>query len=239
MKVGITGESGFIGRRLSEAVKAEGWHLQPFEDEWFTEEEALVRWASECDTIVHLAARNRPTDDPATYATNVRLTERLIAALAKTPKTPAILYASSIREGDPTAFGRSKRACRERLEAYFEPRGGRLTTLRIPNVFGPGARAFDNSFIATFSWQLIHGEEPVVTEDRLVPLVHVDSLARQIVAVLRGERAEVAADFRMSVPEVLAVLRGFWAEFQKRGTVSIPPDRNSADLRATFLSYLD
>ncbi len=238
MKVGITGESGFIGRRLSEAVKAEGWILQPFEDEWFTEKEALARWVSGCDAIVHLAARNRPTDDPATYATNVRLTESLTRAMRCTNYHKSMIYASSIREGDPTAFGQSKKVCRERLEAYFPPPGDRLTTLRIPNVFGPGARAFDNSFIATFSWQLIHGEEPVVTEDRLVPLVHVDSLARQIVAVLRGERAEVAADFRMTVPDVLAVLRGFRAEFEATGRVAEPADTNSANLYNAFISYL-
>ncbi len=191
----------------------------------------MRRFVGACDAVVHLAARNRPTDDPAVFETNVHLTETLIRALTKAVKVPQVLFASSIREGEATAFGQSKKACRELLEAWAGKSGRRLTTMRIPNVFGAEARPFDNSFIATFSWQLLHGMEPVVTEERVVPLVHVDSLCRQIAAVIRGEREGVEVDFRMPVGEVLGVLRGFWEEFQAAGRVAVPADRNLADLR--------
>ena len=243
MKIGITGESGFIGRRLAQTIGAAADCVRvPFEDAFFEDEAAMRRFVGACDAVVHLAARNRPTDDPAVFETNVRLTETLIRAMENAErqavKLPKTLFASSIREGEATAFGQSKKACRELLEAWAGKSGRRLTTMRIPNVFGAEARPFDNSFIATFSWQLLHGMEPVVTEERVVPLVHVDSLCRQIAAVIRGEREGVEADFRMPVGEVLGVLRGFWEEFQAAGRVAVPADRNLADLREVFLSYL-
>lgn len=245
-KVGITGESGFIGSRLREMVREEGGMIRiPFEDTFFEKEEALRDFVRQCDGVVHLAARNRPSDHPEVYETNVRLTERLVRALEQTEAPPTVVFASSIREGEDTAYGQSKKVCRERLEAWAERSGASVTILRIPNVFGPGARPFDNSFIATFAHQLIHGQQPVVTEAREVPLIRVDSLCRQVVSLLRDTeqgrpavvRREITPDFRMPVAEVLRTLEGFWSEYRSTGVVAVPADRNRASLREAFLCY--
>ena len=257
IRVGITGQSGFIGRRLAALLDAENEVARvPFRDAFFEDGKALARFAAECDVIVHLAARNRPTDDRATYETNVRLAEQLIDALEHrsgsvedgAAAVPAVIFASSIREGEATAYGRSKLVCRERLEAWAGRSGGRLTTLRIPNVFGAGAQAFDNSFIATFCVQLLRDEMPVVTENREVPLLHVDSAGRMLAEKVREmvrrkagivSCEAVVADFRMRVVEVLSVLSGFAREYREDGRVTVPDDRREQILRETFLSYTE
>lgn len=272
MNIGITGESGFIGRRLAAAVERQrGMRRVAIERGWLDggcggDAQALAAAVGRCDVVVHLAAKNRPTDDPAVFQTNVRLTGALIRALEQTDRQPVVIFASSIREGEATAYGQSKKVCRQMLETWAAGRGegstaeraaeaasgaeggkrsgarngrrGEVISLRIPNVFGQGAKPFDNSFIATFGWQLAHGAEPVVSEDRIVPLVDVGSLCEQIISVIGGQGRDVREDCRMSVAEVLGMLRGFWEEFGRRGGISVPKDPCAARLRDAFMSYL-
>jgi UDP-2-acetamido-2,6-beta-L-arabino-hexul-4-ose reductase len=200
-----------------------------------------------CDVVVHLAAQNRPSDDPSTYQTNIALTERLIWALQDVEgHPPAVIFASSIREGEATAFGQSKAACRRALEAWAAGCGGQLLTLRLPNTFGEGAKPFDNSFIATFSCQLLRGIAPVVTEARRVPLIHVDSLCRRLIPLIREVVAQensrircetLAPDFQMEVGEVLRLLEVFHQEYRATGAVTVPADPHLEQLRKTFLSH--
>jgi UDP-2-acetamido-2,6-beta-L-arabino-hexul-4-ose reductase len=248
IKVGITGESGFIGRRLVLGVETEADFVRiPFERAFFDDPVALRRFVQACDVVVHLAAQNRPSDDPSTYRTNVDLTEWLIRALQEAEgHPPAVIFASSIREGEATAFGQSKAACRRALEAWAAGSGGQLLTLRLPNTFGEGARPFDNSFIATFSCQLLRGIAPVVTEARRVPLIHVDSLCQRLIPLIREGAAEggdrircetLASDFQMEVGEVLRLLEQFHQEYRATGSVTAPADPHLEQLRRTFLSH--
>ncbi|MDR0955427.1 MAG: NAD-dependent epimerase/dehydratase family protein [Rikenellaceae bacterium] len=248
INIGITGESGFIGRRLVLGVGVEADFVRvPFERAFFGDPVALHRFVQACDVVVHLAAQNRPSDDPSTYQTNIDLTERLIRALQDVEgHPPAVIFASSIREGEATAFGQSKAACRRELEAWAAGCGGQLLTLRLPNTFGEDARPFDNSFIATFSCQLLRGIAPVVTEARRVPLIHVDSLCRRLIPLIRECATDgssrirceaLTSDFYMEVSEVLRLLEGFHQEYRATGAVTTPADPHLEELRRTFLSY--
>ena len=220
----------------------------PFSDDWFENEDQLSTFVQGCDIMVHLAARNRPADAPIVYETNVGLTRQLIKALRQNTRPPALIFTTSIREGENTAYGQSKQACREILESWAgEQKSNQLTTLQLPNIFGPGAKPFDNSFIATFSTQLIQGISPIVTENREIPLLYIDSACQVILLAVRRlldpeakniGSGQVQPDFRMTVAEVLETLRGFWQEYQKSGRIAIPERPGPALLRKTFLSYL-
>jgi len=245
MKIGITGQSGFIGKRLSQVLSGSaGIVLTPFEKAFFDNEGLLEGFLSECDLVIHLAFLNRHANQSFLYDTNLELARKLAVAWEKSTNPPALLYASSIREGEATAYGQAKRICREILESAARKKSGRMESLRIPNVFGPGAIPYNNSFIATFSDQLLTGQTPVITENREVPLLYIDSLCRYL-SVLIGQMegghgisiTEVPSDFRMPVPKVLEVLKGFAREYRKQGTISEQKDPNLENLRRTFLSY--
>lgn len=252
IKTGITGQSGFIGTHLAETLKAspEYFEIIPFSDDFFSSQNALNAFIKECQVIIHLAAMNRPADSEAVYKTNIELTGKLISALKDTERAPGVIFSSSIREGENTCYGQAKAVCREMLEQWAQKSGGKLSTLHLPNTFGAGALPFDNSFIATFSYQIIHGLQPVVTENRIVPLIHVDSLcthlSQEILTVYRFMQEKEAVirarpvepDFRMSVPEVLKTLESFWQEYLKKGKCIKPANINQEKLLETFLSYL-
>jgi UDP-2-acetamido-2,6-beta-L-arabino-hexul-4-ose reductase len=73
LKVGITGQSGFIGTHLYNYLnlKKEEIVTVPFKDSFFQGKTELNAFVSECDVIVHLAAMNRHGDPQVIYDTNL------------------------------------------------------------------------------------------------------------------------------------------------------------------------
>ena len=58
IKIGITGQSGFIGTHLYNTLSLykEEFELVPFRDEFFNDDQQLKQFVASCDAIVHLAA---------------------------------------------------------------------------------------------------------------------------------------------------------------------------------------
>src|SRR6056297_3934542 len=114
MRIGITGQSGFIGTHLYNYLGTrEDIERVPFEDEYFQNEKILDEFVKKCDAIVHLAALNRHGEEGVIYKTNLELVEKLISSLIQTNSKPHILMASSTQESRENEYGRSKRKGRE------------------------------------------------------------------------------------------------------------------------------
>ena len=247
IKVGITGQFGFIGKHLARTVTAASdMELVPFEDSFFTDEDKLRAFVRSCDAIMHLAAMSRAPSEEVLYETNTGLVRKLVAAMDAEKVAPHVLFASSIHETRNTAYGRAKREGRTLLAQRAESLKTPFTAFIIPNVFGSGARVFYASFIANFAWQLTHGQEPTIQVDAPIRLIYVDHLMEVVVkrirAVAAGDFASdppvaciaIPCDFEMKVSEVLALFRTFMDK---------PPaadaDENVRNLYTTFISYAD
>ena len=61
MRIGITGQNGFIGYHLTQTIKYKhsDYTLVPFQKSFFEMESLLKEFVSTCDVIVHLAGVNR------------------------------------------------------------------------------------------------------------------------------------------------------------------------------------
>ena len=120
IKVGITGESGFIGTHLSNTLRLckDTFEIVPFKDEFFSDDQQLARFVASCDTIVHLAAMNRHGDPQVIYNTNIELVKKLISVLDQTQSKSHVLVSSSVQE-TLTIF----MANRKRKEENYFPTG--------------------------------------------------------------------------------------------------------------------
>ncbi|WP_340102826.1 polysaccharide biosynthesis C-terminal domain-containing protein [Rhodohalobacter sp. 8-1] len=246
-KVGITGQSGFIGTHLANTIRLlpDEFKLIPFEKEWFKNEKALASFVAECDCIVHLAAVNRHGDPQVIYDTNVELVESLIDALETSGTAPQIIFSSSSQEEKDNLYGKSKRDGRRKLAAWAEKHSAIFNGLIIPNVFGPFGDPYYNSVVATFSHQLTHGKTPQIHQDSMMNLIYVGELVEEMLDRIRSperseaEYSQVNHTSECKVSELLAHLRRFKANYAEKGVIPELKDTFELNLFNTFRSYLD
>jgi len=216
MRIGITGADGFLG-----------WHLRcllhgdthdtavPCDQASFADDHALDSLVAGSDAIIHFAGINRGTEDEV-LAGNLAITDRLIAALRRSGRSPHVLLASSIQIERENPYGQAKRACAQHLQGWADGSGARFTTVVLPNVFGEFGRPFYNSVVATFCHQLVHGKEPRIVVDAPLELIHAQDAVARFVA-LAHERAvgmvRVTGYEPLLISAVLARLRALNASY--------------------------
>jgi len=122
IKIGITGQSGFIGTHLYNTLSLfpDKYTLIPFEDNYFNQNTLLESFVQECDVIIHLAALNRHSNPEVIYNTNIELVNKLILASEKTLSLPYIIMSSSLQEFLDNPYGKSKREGRELLNQWAD-----------------------------------------------------------------------------------------------------------------------
>ena len=250
IRVGITGQAGFVGTHLYNTLGLfpEEFERVSFEDDYFSSREQLCAFVQQCDVVVHLAAMNRCPDARVLYETNIDLVNRLIDAMESTGSRPYVLFSSSTQEECDNEYGRSKREGRRLLEEWAARNDASFTGMVVPNVFGPFGRPNYNSFIATFSYNLTHGETPVVLQDSAVNLIYVGSLCHHICDKIRQTLRSVAPviecddvpfDFEMKVTEVLGLFEQYRELYFEQVIIPSVDKRNETNLGNTFRSYID
>ncbi len=139
LKIGITGQSGFVGTHLYNTIGLypEEFEKVPFHKHYFSNTALLNEFVAQCDVIVHLAAMNRHFDPQVIFNTNIELTQKLVVALESSKSKAHLIFASSTQEERDNEYGKSKKECRKLLYNWSQKSGGKFTGLIIPNVFGP------------------------------------------------------------------------------------------------------
>lgn len=185
IKIGITGQAGFIGTHLYNTLRLnkDKYQCIPFKDEYFQKEDTLDAFVTQCDVIVHLAAMNRHNDPDVLYRTNIELVQKLIASMERTQSKPYVIMSSSLQEERDNLYGRSKREGRELFNQWADRNDAAFTGLIIPNVFGPFGVPFYNSVISTFSHQVAIGEEPKIEVDACLKLIYVGDLVDRMISL--------------------------------------------------------
>ena len=263
LKIGITGQAGFVGTHLYNTLGLypDMYERIPFEDAFFQNDDILKEFVKNCDVIVHLAAMNRHNDPEVIYKTNLGLVKQLIASCEQTNSTPHIIFSSSTQEERDNLYGKSKKEGRQLFEQWAERHQARFTGLVIPNVFGPFGNPYYNSVIATFCHQLTHNEIPKIEVDGEIKLIYIGELVNEIIKAISNEPSAVSSKGVMhdsqitnhkspitiqiphtstiNVSNLLKKLTEFKNNYFEKGEIpflDIPFDRN---LFNTLLCYID
>jgi UDP-2-acetamido-2,6-beta-L-arabino-hexul-4-ose reductase len=246
IRIGITGQSGFIGTHLANTIYLfkEKYKLISFEDSYFQNKDLLEDFVKKCDVIVHLAALNRHSQPDEILKTNISLVELLIQALEETNSKPHLIFSSSIQEERENAYGSSKKKGRELFESWADRNNAAFTGLIIPNVFGSFGVPFYNSFISTFSHQLTHNQEPAIEIDAEVGLIYVDELIKQILKTIdNGGKGNISVRLeetsRHKVSEILSMMEIFKKDYLELGIFPVLDTEFKINLFNTFRSYID
>jgi len=244
-KIGITGQSGFIGSHLYNHILFKtNYKLIPFKDSFFNNENKLDDFVEKCDFIIHLAAVNRDDDPNKIYNINLELVNKLINSCKKENSSPHIIFSSSVQEDNESPYGKSKKEGALLFEKWAKQTQSKFTRLVIPNVFGPFAKPFYNTFISTFSYQLINNESPEIKIDNSIDLIFVGSLCDYIISIINKDKSkqisikDVPSDFTIKVSEILEIFKNFKTQYFDDGIIPFLEDLNQINLFNTFRSYI-
>lgn len=250
MKIGITGQSGFVGTHLYNYVKISNeLTLVDFSDEYFKHEELLDSFVKQCDCIVHLAAVNRHEDQQELFKINIDLVQKLIHSCERTNSRPQIIFSSSTQESQDNAYGRSKKRGRGLLSEWAEKTGANLISLTIPNVYGPFGKPFHNSVISTFCHQISHNETPKIKEDRVLNLIYVDELVKTIYELVKsgdkkhpdGEASKsitISCTSALGVSKILETLNDFKTRYYQKYEIPDLTTKFRLNLFNTFRCFM-
>lgn len=244
-RIGITGQSGFVGSHLYNTLglHPDEFEIIHFENEFFDHPDLLDDFVRKCEVIVHLAALNRHPDPEVLYHENVDLVKKLTASLERNNSKAHLLFSSSSQEERDNLYGKSKKEGRRLLIDWAKNNGGKFTGMVIPNVFGPFGQPNYNSFIATFCHKLTHNEKPTIDADSEVRLIYVGELVQEIINQINNgktiEKYTIPFTTAIKVSEVLARLEYYKSTYFDHGVV--PEIESDFDLQLfnTFRCYFD
>ena len=247
IKVGITGQGGFMGSHLYNYLGTKENEIDRvgFKRSYFENKIELQKFVKSCDVIVHIAAMNRHKDEQVIYNTNVNLVQKLVDACEVSNSIPKIIFSSSIQEERDNFYGKSKRDGRQLLENWGSKKRARVTSLLIPNVFGPFGKPNYNSVIATFCYKIINNETPTIINDSLVNLIYINELCEVFYNNIISEEKEainlstVPHTSSKKVSEILELLKEFKVQYVDNGKVpKVDLKSFELDLFNTFASFI-
>ena len=98
LKIGITGQDGFIGINILNALKhcADKFEIINFKKSYFENLTQMENFVNECDVIIHAADISRSEKNGAVYETNMRLVNILLSSIRNTNSRPYIIFSSSV-----------------------------------------------------------------------------------------------------------------------------------------------
>ncbi|WP_425639295.1 NAD-dependent epimerase/dehydratase family protein [Algoriphagus yeomjeoni] len=245
LKVGITGQNGFVGSHLINTLGLfpDQFQTVSFARGYFDNSDQLDHFVSSCDVIIHLAALNRHGDPDEIYSKNTGLVNKLVESLERTGSKPHVLISSSTQESMGNVYGDSKKHARESLASWAERSKALFTGLIIPNVFGPFGEPNYNSFIATFCHKIARNEKPSIHVDAEVELIYVNELVNTILELIRTKTSDpefnIPFTSRAKVTSILKLLNNFKDLYQEKGEIPSFNSKFELNLFNTFRCYME
>ena len=241
MRIGITGAEGFIGTAFRRYLTALGETPVVCPRGAFEDPEEMAAFCGQCEAVVHFAGLSRHPDGEFLLNTNLRLTAALIAGLKDSGSRAHVFLASTTHEQRALPYHESKRRSRQMLEAWAAESGNAYTTLLMPNTFGPYARPFFNSVVSTFCYQAAHGQTPDRIDPAELKLIHVRTLCREILRMVRRNEpgitaVEIPHEYEVRLDQLWEKLSGWKAALDAAKSLSAATPFET-DLLETFLSY--
>lgn len=250
LKIGITGQAGFVGNHLHTTLSLDDTvELIAFNNFFFEDARALENFVARCNVIVHLAAMNRNADAQVIYNTNVELVKKLISSCEKMRVAPHIIFSSSSQEILDNPYGKSKKVGKELLAQWAKGNKSKFTSLTIPNVFGPFGEPNYNSVVATFCHKIAHNETPTIINDNEVSLIYINDLVQIIIRSIKESEKEketqnntseikIAPTRTIKVSEILRLLEQYKKDYMQNGIFPNLDDTFEKALFNTFRCYV-
>ena len=206
MKIGITGWGGFIGSHLARRIDNSVLFQGDMRDLG-----AVKAFVAKCDRIYHLAGKNR-VGDGEILSSNLVGTGNLVLATKLLGVNPEIVFTSSKQvEWNPDSeYGMVKL-----VEESIIRKARRWAIFRVPNVYGEGCKPYYNSVVATFCWQIAHGEPCTIQRSfDTREFMYIEDLVNALLNPLMYQVVRISGEV-LSIQDVYELLTTRLGEHEK------------------------
>ena len=242
MRIVISGHTGFIGGHLIRNLKLHypNHNILLLNREDFSSENFNNKIQKE-DFIYHFAGVNRADTEKQVFSSNIEINSSLVKHLEKINFKGNLYFSSSLQEDSDSLYGKAKKRAREDFERISKKLGFTFYSSPTPNVFGPFCKPFYNSFIATFSHQLLNNQVPTIITDNTVKLIYIDDYVSSLLDLLEGKIEAINFDFltEIKVSEALEKLNLFFKQYIQENKIPNLESKFDKDLFNTFRSYIN
>lgn len=257
MKVIITGSEGFIGRALSQALQKRGVEVIGIDRKNGKEVIDIAKYMpDDLDIVFHLAAQTSVfnSDMIQIRIDNIDSFMAVVAACAKHPNHPKLVYASSSTANPPNTtsmYGITKHFAEVYARIYLPS----ATGVRLHNVYGPNPRQ------GTLLWCLLNQDNVTIynegrnvrhftyISDIVESLIFASGCNRQLINAANPEEistlhlAQIVSQYKPLEIELVAQKREFDRTEQTVNesvyTVPLQYISVSEGIRDIFRSYQD
>ncbi len=243
MKVLITGQGGFIGGHLKNYLKYINTDFSVLEcnSKIINNKVKLDQLVSKSDIIVHLAGVNRTKTKKELYEINYNISKLIDDSLIRVKFQGKLIFASSTQEKIDNNYGKAKKHSRKLFIKSSKKLGYKFCGLIIPNVYGPFCKSNYNSFISTFSHNLIKGVKNFINEEAKVELIYIDNLIELIVNEFKSNsnvEKIINYDIKATVQDTYKKLLNFHQLYVLKGEIPQLDSDFEINLFNTFRSFL-
>lgn len=242
MRIVISGHTGFIGGHLIRNFKLHypNRKLIQLNKEDFLSQNFNDKIEKE-DFIFHLAGVNRHENEDKVYSSNNQINSSLLRHLENINFKGKLYFSSSLQEESDSLYGKSKKRAREDFERLSKKLGFIFFSSLTPNLFGPFCKPFYNSFIATFSHQLLNNQSPKIIADNSVKLIYIDDYISSLLELLVSKIEVINFNFiiKIKVSEALGKLKLFNKLYIQENKIPNLESKFDKDLFNTFRSYIN
>ena len=242
MRIVISGHTGFVGGHLLRNLNL---HIPNNNNITLSKEDFLSEnfnnKIQKKDFIFHLAGVNRAETDQEVYSSNKKINNKLLDHLEKINFKGKLYFSSSLQEESESLYGKAKKEAREDFELLSKKLGYTFYSSKIPNIFGTFCKPFYNSFIATFSHQLLNNQNPTIITDNTVKLIYIDDYINLLLDLLKGKTETINFDFleEIKVSEVLEKLNLFFKQYIEENKIPNLESKFDKELFNTFRSHIN
>jgi len=243
LKFTITGQNGFIGSHLKNSLVFlhESFHVIDFDRSFFHDPSKIDSVFSETDVIIHTAGINRSKNENDIFEKNISLTKKIIESLTRVNFKGKLIFTSSTQESLNNNYGKVKKESSKLFFQASKKNGFSFMSLIIPNVFGPFCKPNYNSFISTFSYNLINNYKNNIQSNSEVSLIYIDNLINLIIKKSQlklSNKFTVVPDKIIDIVSVNNILKKFHNTYVKNGAVPEIKSDFELNLFNTFRSFL-
>lgn len=224
-------------------------------------EAELDQFCSDCNFVFNLAGVNRPKEQAEFMQGNFSFASTLLDTLKKHKNPCPVMLSSSIQATligrYDSEYGRSKKAGEDLFFRYAQETGAKVLVYRFPNLFGKWCRPNYNSAVATFCHNIAN-DLPITVSNPSVELelLYIDDLVAEMLDALEGKEhrckfdgtsavltdggsyCAVPTTHRVTLGEIVELLRTFHDQPQTLIMPEIPTNSVAKKLYSTYLSYL-